>query len=574
MRPRKLYQITVTDYPQQQKAQNNSFPLKSSIPIVLPLPCPRNLSNHIRDCISRGAHREALLAYAGIRHLGVYVLGVVPLLLKACASFSAFNHGKALHAESIKMGVEADVMLGTSLVDMYAKCGNIFDSRKMFDQMPRKNVVTCNAMIGGYMKNGDTRSALLLFEQMATHSAVTWIEMINGLAKSGDTASARQLFDRVPVEMRNVVTWTAMVDGYAINGKMDAAKEVFEEMPVRNFFVWSSMISGYCKKGDIEAAKVIFCRIPERNLVNWNSLIAGLSQNGYCEEALDTFAKMKIEGFEPDKYTLVSVLSACAQLGLLDVGKQIHQMIVHKGFKLNQYILNGLVDMYAKCGDLSTARLLFEKLPKRNDACWNVMISSFAMHGHCQEALQFFGSMEASGVDPNEITFLSVLSACAHGGFLEEGLETFSKIKKYGLTATVKHYGCLIDLLGRAGRLREAYDLIKKMPMKPNNTIWGTLLGACRIHSNADMADWVLKEVLRDSDPYSSNASHYVLLSNIYAASDSWEKAERMRIVMSDKGLRKAPGLSSLLFNSTQILLRVDLFYLLVATTDFHKRMR
>ncbi|GFS37555.1 pentatricopeptide repeat (PPR-like) superfamily protein [Actinidia rufa] len=424
------------------------------------------------------------------------------------------------------MGVESDVMVGTSLVDMYAKCGDIFGSRKVFDNMPKRNVVTWNAMIGGYMASGDTKPANLLFEKMPMRSAITWIEMIDGFAKSGDTVTARQLFDRVPLEMRNVVTWTVMVDGYASNGEMEAAKE---------------------------AAKAVFDRIPDRNLVNWNSLISGLAQNGFCEEAMDLFTKMQTEGFVPDEVTLSSVLSACAQLGLLDVGKEIHQMIVHKGIKLNQFILNGLVDMYAKCGDLSNARLNFEKITKRSDSCWNTMISSYAIHGQCKEALELFGRMEASSEKPNGITFLSVLSACAHGGFVEEGLEIFSKLKKYGLTASIRHYGCVIDLLGRSGRLREAYDLIKSMPVKPNDTVWGALLGACRVHSDMDLADRVLEEVGRDSDTGSGNDSHYVLLSNIYAASDNWEKAERMKRFMSDKGFQKVPGYSSFMLDGPEM---------------------
>ncbi|CAL5386578.1 unnamed protein product [Camellia sinensis] len=533
-------------YPKLIKQSSNFCPTKS-------LPSSSNWSYHIRNCISHGAHSEALSIYTHIRRTGIYLLGVVPLLFKACASISMLNHGKALQAESIKMGVDSDVMVGTSLVDMYGKCGLLFDAQNVFDYMPERNVVTWNAMIGGYIRNGDLDAASFLFEKMSTRSAITWIEMIDGFASNGVTLTARQLFDQVPLELRNVVTWTVMVDGYASNGEMEAAKEIFEAMPIRNYFVWSSMISGYCKKGDVQAAKAIFDRIPKRNLVNWNSLISGLAQNGFCEEALDFFTKMQTEGFEPDEITVVSVLSACAQLGLPDSGKEIHQMIIHKGIKLNQFILNGLVDMYAKCGDLTNARLIFERMSKRNDACWNAMISGFAIHGQCKEALEFFGRMEASSEKPNVITFLSVLSACGHGGFVEEGLEIFLKMEKYGLIATIQHYGCLIDLLGRAGRVKEAYDLIKTMPMKPNDTIWGALLGACRIHSDLDMADRVLKEVGRDSEPCFSNDSHYVILSNIYAASDSWERAETMRTVMLDKGFQKTPARSSFVVNKKEM---------------------
>ncbi|XP_031096038.1 pentatricopeptide repeat-containing protein At3g21470 [Ipomoea triloba] len=505
-----------------------------------------NWSYHIRNCVSQGNFKEALWIYARNRGTRSIILGAVPIVLKACASLSMVIPGKALHAECVKSGVEFDVMVGTALVDLYGKCGDVVSSRQVFDDMPKRNVITWNAMIGGYMKNGDTNSALLVFESMPERTSVTWNEMIDGYGRNGDLVMAKQLFDKVPDELRNVVTWTVMVDGYASCGEMDAAREVFEGMPRRNFYVWSSMVSGYFKKGDIKNAKAIFERMTSKNLVNWNSLISGYTQNGLCEEALEAFRTMQDEGFEPDEVTMASALSACAQLSLLDVGKEIHEMIVQKGVKANQFVLNGLVDMYAKCGDLSNARLIFEGMPHKNDATWNSMISGFAIHGQPEEAIELFRRMENSGVTPNEITFLSVLSACAHCGCVEEGMEIFYKMEKYGLMANIKHYGCLVDLLGRAGRLQEALDLIKGMPISPNATVFGSLLGACRIHGNMDMAECVLEEVekLNSNNSRSCDDLHYVLLSNIYAASERWEKAQQTRLSLSNKGSQKMPGCS------------------------------
>ncbi|XP_059280152.1 pentatricopeptide repeat-containing protein At3g21470 [Lycium ferocissimum] len=521
-----------------QSCQIQSSGLDSLNNITNPL---TNWSYNIKNYISQRKFKQALLIYTHNRINGSSIMGAIPLVLKACASLTMLSFGKSLHVESLKSGFNFNVMVGTALLDMYGKCGEIESARKVFDYMPERNVITWNAMIGGYMKSGDVKTGFLLFENMSEKTIVTWNEMIDGYARNGDMVMARWFFNRVPDELRNVVTWSVMVDGYASNGDMDAARELFEMMPRRNFYVWSSMVSGYFKKGDVENAEEIFARMTMKNLVNWNSLICGYTQNGLCEEALEAFREMQDEGFEPDEVTVVSVLSACAQLALLDVGKDIHEMIIRKGIELNQYVLNGLVDMYAKCGDLSNARLIFEGMLVKNDAAWNSLLSGFANHGYCMEAINLFERMDSSGVKPNDITFLSVLSACAHGGFVEEGLEVFSRMEKYALTASIKHYGCLIDLLGRAGRLKEACDLIKGMPFSPNDTVFGALLGACRVHSDTDVAENLLKEV---SSSDSGDDAHYVILSNVYAAAEKWEKAERMRFAMSNKGSQKTPGCS------------------------------
>ncbi|VFQ74372.1 unnamed protein product [Cuscuta campestris] len=516
----------------------------------LPNPSSSDWSYQLWNCVSQRKYEEAILLYARSRFAGNSVLlGAVPLVLKSCASLSDVVLGNALHAECVKSGVEFDVMVGTSLVDMYGKCGDIASACKVFDHMPDRNVITSNAMICGYMKNGDTGSALLLFERMSERSSVTWNEMIHGFWRNGDVVMAKLFFDKVPNELRNVVTWTVMVDGYASSGDMDAAREVFEGMLGRNFYVWSSMISGYFKKGDDKNAEAIFEMMTSKNLVVWNSLISGYTQNGMYKEALGSFKRMQDEGFKPDEVTMVSALSASAQLASLDVGKEIHEMIIQKGVKLNRFVLNGLVDMYAKCGDLRNARLIFEGMPHKNDAAWNSMISAFAVHGQPKEAIDFFTRMVNSpDVTPNEITFLSVLTACAHGGFVDEGMKIFYKMETMGLVANIKHYGCLVDLLGRAGKLEEALELIKEMPLSPNDTVLGSLLRACRTHSNMDMAEHVLEEIKElNSRSHSCDDVHYVSLSNIYAASEQWEEAEHMRFSLSNKGSEKLPGCSSVM---------------------------
>ncbi|KAK4275448.1 hypothetical protein QN277_018530 [Acacia crassicarpa] len=458
-----------------------------------------------------------------------------------------------MHAESIKTGSDSDVTIGTTLISIYAKCGAVLDSYKVFKSMPEKNVVTWNAMINVYLKNGDTNSALILFDKMPGRTEVTWNQMIDGFARSGDIVTARKLFDNVPPELKSVGTWTVMVDGYARRGNMEAAREIFEQMPERNFFVWSCMICGYSRIGNVKVAKAVFGQVPVRNLEIWNSMISGYVQNGFVEEALKAFDDMLAEGFHPDEFTVVSILSACAQLGLLNVGKKIHHMIRKREIKMNQFVLSGLIDMYAKCGDLINARLVFEEYTERNIFCWNAMISGYAINGKCLEVLEFLCRMGNSNARPDDITFLTVLTACAHGGFVNEALEVTSKMLKCGLEISIKHYGCIVDLLGRAGRLKEAYELIKKMPMKANDTVLGAMLGACRIHSDLVLAEQIMKDIRAQSlDSLSGDNSYSVLMSNIYAASEKWEKAERVNIVKVNERSQKTPGCSSVIFSGSE----------------------
>ncbi|KAG6408286.1 hypothetical protein SASPL_131291 [Salvia splendens] len=494
----------------------------------------------INNCIIHRKPKAAILTYIRMRRCcGGIVIPAAPLLLKACASLSVLNFGKVVHSEIIKSGIEINVMVGTSLVDMYAKCRDIASARQLFDEMPERNLISWNTMIGGYMWNGYAGAASALFAMMKEKTTVTWNTMIMGYARNGDMATARLVFNAMPEGLKTVVTWTSMVSVYSSNGNMEAAREVFEKMGARNFYVWSVMIKGYFKRGDAVKAREIFDGISLRNLVIWNSLISGYAQNGMFSEVMDAFTRMQEDGFEPNEVTVVGVLSACAQAGMLDVGREIHERLLNSRIELNEFVVNSLVDMYAKCGDLGTARLIFEEALEKNSATWNSLITGFAVHGRCREAIELFTRMEESSMRPDGITFLSVLSGCAHGGLVKEGLESFSKMERYGVKRSVKHYGCLVDLLGRAGRLEDALNLVKGMPMEPSDAILGSLLGACKTHSDTYMTTKALEFI-------NEHSHHYRLLSNIYAASERWEMAERMRVAFSATECEKITGYSVL----------------------------
>uniref|UniRef100_A0A1J3H5K7 Pentatricopeptide repeat-containing protein n=5 Tax=Noccaea caerulescens TaxID=107243 RepID=A0A1J3H5K7_NOCCA len=507
-----------------------------------------HVSNLIKNHISRGSSKQALLLYEGIRRKGVFFQGWIPLLLKACACVPCVVLGKLLHSESIKFGICSDVMVGSSLINMYGKCGCVVSARKVFDEMPERNVATWNAMIGGYMSNGDAVSATRLFEEInGSRNTVTWIEMMKGYGKRNETEKAKELFERMPIELKNVKAWSVMLGVYVSNREMEAARKLFEEIPEKNSFVWSLMISGYFRIGDVHEATAIFNRVFARDLVIWNGLITGYAQNGYSDDAIDAFYKMQREGFDADAVTVSSVLSACAQLGRLDVGREVHSLINFKGIELNQFVSNALIDMYAKCGDLENATSVFESLSLRSVACWNSMISCLAIHGKCKEALEMFRTMESFDTKPDEITFLAVLTACVHGGFLEEGLKIFLEMKTKDVKPNVKHFGCLIHLLGRSGKLKEAYGLVREMPVKPNDTVLGGLLGACKVHMDTEMAEQVMKIIeTMESSRNSYSENHLVSISNLYAQTERWQTAEMFRVEMEKRGLKKSPGFSSL----------------------------
>ncbi|EOA30330.1 hypothetical protein CARUB_v10013455mg [Capsella rubella] len=508
-----------------------------------------HVSNLIRNHISRGSPKQALVLYGGIRSKGVFFPGWVPLLLKACACVAPrVVLGKLLHSESIKFGICSDVMVGSSLISMYGKWGCIVSARKVFDEMPERNVATWNAMIGGYMGNGDEVSASGLFEEISgSRNTVTWIEMMKGYGKRNEIEKAKELFERMPLELKNVKAWSVMLRVYVSNREMDDARMFFEDIPEKNSFIWSLMISGYFRIGDVREATAIFYRVCSRDLVIWNTLITGYAQNGYSDDAIDAFYKMQGEGYEPDAVTVSSVLSACAQSGRLDVGRDVHSLVYHKGIELNQFVSNALIDMYAKCGDLENATSVFESLSQRSVACWNSMISCFAIHGKGKEALEMFRTMESLDTNPDEITFMAVLTACAHGGFLMEGLKIFLEMTQKDVKPNVKHFGCLIHLLGRSGKLKEAYKLIREMPVKPNDTVLGALLGACKVHMDTEMADQVMKIIeTTGSITNSDSENHLVSISNLYAHAERWETSETIRVEMEKRGLEKSPGFSSL----------------------------
>ncbi|KAJ4708515.1 Pentatricopeptide repeat-containing protein [Melia azedarach] len=311
-----------------------------------------------------------------------------------------------------------------------------------------------------------------------------------------------------------------------------------------NEFCESGFISLYTKAGEFDNASKVFDGNHERKLGSWNAIIAGLSQGGRAREATNMFIRLKKSGFEPDDVTMVSVTSACGSLGDLELALQLHKYVFQARSmqKSDILMLNSLIDMYGKCGRMDLAYKVFSRIDHRNLSSWTSMIVGYAMNGHANEALECFHYMREAGVRPNHVTFVGVLSACVHGGKVQEGKHYFEMMKNvYQIAPQLPHYGCMVDLLGRSGLLQEAREMVEGMPMKANVVIWGCLMGACEKFGHVKMGEWVAKR-LQELEPWNDGA--YVVLSNIYASRGLWEEVERVRGIMKHRKLSKLPGYS------------------------------
>ncbi|KAF5175942.1 Pentatricopeptide repeat-containing protein [Thalictrum thalictroides] len=310
-------------------------------------------------------------------------------------------------------------------------------------------------------------------------------------------------------------------------------------------FCESGFISLYSKAGDFGNAKKVFEQSPERKLGSWNAVIGGLTRGGQAEEAINMFMELLKSGLEPDDVTMVSVTSACGSLGDLNLALQLHKCVFQaKRFgKSDMMMMNSLIDMYGKCGRMELAYKVFVGMAERNVLTWTSLIMGYAMHGDAVDALECFHYMRKAGVRPNHVTFIGVLSACVHGGRVEEGRRYFDMmVYTYRITPMLQHYGVMVDLLGRAGLLNEAREMVESMPMDANVIIWGALMGACEKHGNVEMGEWVAKH-LEELEPW--NDGVYVVLSNIYARVGMWEDVERVRMIMKTRKIAKSPAYSS-----------------------------
>ncbi|KAK7287053.1 hypothetical protein RIF29_00044 [Crotalaria pallida] len=451
------------------------------------------------------------------------------------------QNGMVSEAESLFWAMpDKNVVSWTVMLGGLLGKGRFEDARKVFDIMPVKDVVAVTSMIGGYCQEGRMVEARKLFDEMPRRNVITWTTLIYGYARNGCVDVARKLFEVMPE--KNEVSWTAMLMGYTQSGRISEASELFNAMPVKWTVCCNEMIMGFGSVGEVGKARDLFERMKERDDVTWSAMIKVYERKGCELEALGMFARMQRERVALNFPSLISVVSVCASLASLDHGRQVHAQLVRSEFDQDLYVASVLITMYVKCGDLAKAKQIFNRFPFKDVVMWNSMITGFSQHGLGDEALNIFHDMCSFGVQPDDVTFIGVLTACSYSGKVEQGREFFESMKpKYQVEPGVEHYACMVDLLGRAGQVNEAMELVEKMPMEADAIVWGALLGACRTHKKLDLAE-VAVEKLALLEP--KNAGPFVLLSNLYATKGRWGDVEVLREKIKSRSVTKLPGYS------------------------------
>lgn len=455
----------------------------------------------------------------------------VASLLTVCAQSDDVLNGMLIHLYAIKQGLELDLFVSNALINMYAKFGCLANAVRVFDQMVVRDVVSWNSIISAYEQNDDPITALGFYRRMQRIGIQPDLLTLLSLA-----SIVAQLADRQK---------SSSVHGFILR----------RDWLMQDVAIGNAVVDMYAKVGTIDAARSVFEGLPTKDVVSWNTLITGYSQNGLASEAIEVYNIMEErEEIIPNQGTWVSILPAYSHLGALQQGMKIHGRVIKNCLHMDVFVGTCLIDMYGKCGRLDDAMSLFYQVPRKNSVPWNAIIFCLGIHGHGDKSLKLFEEMLGDAVKPDRITFVSLLSACSHSGLVDEGKHYFQVMQEeYGIKPSSKHYGCMVDLLGRAGHLEAAYDFIKNMPIEPDASIWGALLGACRIHGNVNLGKFA-SDCLFEVD--SENIGYYVLLSNIYANFGKWEGVDKVRSLARDRGLRKTPGWSSIEINK-----KVDVFY-------------
>jgi pentatricopeptide repeat protein len=568
----------------------------------------------ISGLVRIGAYEDGLSLFSEMLASGIapndFSLNVA---IKACTGVASVEVGEQVHSLVVRLGLLVDTWTANSLIDFYSKCGSMSNALMVFDRMPHRNLVSYTSLISGYCFNGLFESAIQVFHQMMQHGIQPNEHTFTCVLTACGPHLGKQLHSFLIKNgiHDNLYSGTALIDFYSRNHEYEMAGKVFQNLKERNIVTWCSIISScirgdqfedalnifnwmilesirpneyvlsaalgacrsinvgkqfhslvikynfvsdicvvnalismYSRIGHVEDLEAIFIRVENPDLVTWSAVVSGYFQNGFEERSITALCYMHHRGYTPNDYALSSGLSSCAGLALFDQGRQFHGLALKLGFDLGLCGGNALINMYFKCGCVDDAEVAFDAMCSHDATSWNSLIHGYAYHGRVKKVIELFNEMEFYGILPDDSTFLGLLFACNHGGLVEEALQYFALMKsRYGIIPSSQHYACMVDILGRNGRLEKALRLILEMQHEPDMLIWKTLLGSCRLHGNLDIGK-VASDNIKELSK--KDSASYVLMSNLYAMHGDWDEAGRERRDMDEMGLKKKAGWSSI----------------------------
>ncbi|XP_010249203.1 PREDICTED: pentatricopeptide repeat-containing protein At2g29760, chloroplastic-like [Nelumbo nucifera] len=468
-------------------------------------------------------------------------------LLNRCGNLKQL---KQVHAQSIIQGLYRLQYLACKILNKYASFNEALDSLKVFNQIQNPDVISWTSLINLNLTIDQPHEALSAFSDLVISGLrpdnFSIVGALSACGRIGDLSHGKMVHGMIYRHELSFepIVGNALIDMYSRNGEIKVAELIFKEMEVKDIASWTSLLHGFVKCNDLESARWVFDRMPQRNSISWTAMITGYIRGRSPIQALELFQKMKLEGNSPPTLiTIVAVLSGCADIGALDLGQSIHAYINKTGLDSNSITLhNALMDMYSKSGRLDGAEEIFREMPGKDIFSWTTMISGLACHGNSVRAIEVFEEMLRSAVSPNEVTFVAILTACSHAGMVTEGRRWFDKMSQvYGFEPRIEHYGCMVDLYGRAGLVEEAKKFIEQMSIEADAVIWRSLLSACLVQGNLRLAEMAGKKVI-ELEPDDDGV--YLLLWNIYCSVKRWDEAVKIRKMMKDLQVKKRPGCS------------------------------
>ncbi|KAK7402263.1 hypothetical protein VNO78_14386 [Psophocarpus tetragonolobus] len=546
----------------------------------------------IRANVSHAYHQYAFELYVEMRKLGFLPDGfTLPLVIRACSSLGRSHLCWIVHCHVFQLGFRNHLYVVNELLAMYGKLGRMEDARQLFDGMFVRNLVSWNIMVSGYAFNSDSLGASRIFKRMELEclepNYVTWTSLLSSHARCGLYEETLELFKemrrrRIEINAEALavvlsvcadmseVDWGKEIHGFVVRGGYEGylfvknaligtygkhqhlgdAHKVFLEIRNRNPVSWNALISSYAESGLCDEAYAAFLQMeksdahsPVRpNVITWSAVISGFTYKGRGEKSLELFRQMQLAEVMANSVTISSVLSVCAELAALNLGRELHGYAVRNLMGENILVGNGLLNMYMKCGNFREGHLVFDNMKGRDLISWNSLIGGYGMHGLGENALRTFDEMIEAGMKPDNITFVAILSACSHAGLIAAGRNLFYQmVTKFRIDPNVEHYSCMVDLLGRAGLLKEAIEIVQNMPIEPNECVWGALLNSCRMHRDTEIIEETASQILSLKSKITGSL---MLLSNIYAANGKWKDSARVRMSARAEGLKKIPGQS------------------------------